>query len=78
MALFTLVRHSAFAEAANPAYENALEAAEVEHAYTNEVQSVGGLLYPSRTEAEAAIPGARGYFSHLRIAGAEVFVSLRR
>ena len=75
--MFTLVRHSAFAAAANPAYEDALEVAEVTHAATYQVKAVGGTLFGSRAEAEAAIEGARGYFSHLRIGGAEVFIALR-
>lgn len=75
--MFTLVRHSAFAAAANPAYEDALEVAEVTHAATYQVKAAGGALFASRAEAEAAIEGARGYFSHLRIGGAEVFIPLR-
>jgi hypothetical protein len=74
--MFTLVRHSAFAEAANPAYEDALEVAEVDHASTYRVKAAGGVLFASRAEAEAAIAGARGYFAHLRIGGAELFVPL--
>lgn len=75
--MFTLVRHSAFATAANPAYEDAVEVAEVTHAATYQVKAAGGVLFASRAEAEAAVEGARGYFSHLRIGGAEVFVPLR-
>lgn len=78
MTLFTLVRHSAFAAAADPAYEDALETAEVRHAGSYAVQAAGGLLFASREEAQAAIAGARGYFGHLRIGGAELFVPLRR
>lgn len=75
--MFTLVRHSAFATAANPAYEDAVEVAEVTHAATYQVKAAGGVLFASRAEAEAAVEGARGYFSNLRIGGAEVFVPLR-
>lgn len=75
--MFTLVRHSAFATAANPAYEDAVEVAEVTHADSYRVKAAGGVLFASRAEAEAAVEGARGYFSHLRIGGAEVFVPLR-
>lgn len=77
MTLFTLVRHSAYAAAANPDYEEALEVAELTHAATYQVKAAGGALFASRAEAEAAIPGAQGHFSHLRIAGAEVFVPHR-
>jgi len=74
--MFTLVRHSAFAQAANPEYEDAVEVAEVDHAQSYRVKAAGGLLFATRADAEAAIPGARGYFSHLRVSGAEVFLPL--
>jgi hypothetical protein len=72
--MFTLVRHSAFAAAADPAYEDALEVAELTHAATYQVKAAGGRLFASRAEAEAALLGAQGHFSNLRIGGAEVFV----
>ena len=72
--MFTLVRHSAFAQAANPDYEEALEVAELTHEASDRVKAAGGRLFASRAEAEAAIAGARGHFCHLRIGGAEVFV----
>ena len=72
--MFTLVRHSAFTQAANPAYEEALEVAEVTHADSYRVKAVGGALFASRAEAEAAVDRARGHFANLRIGGAEVFV----
>jgi hypothetical protein len=74
MAWFTLVRHAAYAAAANPDFEDALEAAELDHAATYRVRAAGGAIYDSREAAEAAIPGARGHFATLRIAGSEVFV----
>jgi hypothetical protein len=74
MPRYTLVRHSAYAEAANPAYEDRLEVAELDHPAEYRVRAAGGTLYDSREAAEAAIPGARGHFANLRIAGAEVFV----
>ena len=75
--MFTLVRHSAFTQAANPAYEEALEVAEVTHADSYRVKAAGGRLFASRAEAEAAVDGARGHFANLRIGEAEVFVPLR-
>lgn len=74
MPRFTLVRHAAYAAAANPDYEDRLEVAELDHAAEYRVRAAGGLLFDSRQAAEAAIPGARGHFAHLRIGGAEVFV----
>ena len=74
MTAYTLVRHSAYATAADPAFEDALEPAALDQAAVYRVRAAGGTIYASRAEAEAAIPGARGYFANLRIAGAEVFV----
>ncbi len=53
-----------------------MEVAEVDHAQSYRVKAAGGLLFATRADAEAAIPGARGYFSHLRVSGAEVFLPL--
>ncbi len=74
MTQYVLVRHSAYALAANPAFEDALETAEVDTVRAYAVRAAGATLYPSRETAEAAIPGARGHFSHVRVGGAEVFV----
>ncbi len=74
MTMFTLVRHSAFAMAADPAFEEALEVAELSQPDSYRVKAAGGRLFASRAEAEAALAGARGHFSNLRIGGAEVFV----
>jgi hypothetical protein len=52
--MFTLVRHSAFAQAANPEYEDAVEVAEVDHAQSYRVKAAGGLLFATRADAEAA------------------------
>jgi hypothetical protein len=71
---YTLVRHSAYAQAANPAFEEALEAWPVGRADAVRVRAAGGLLWPTRAAAEAAIPAARGHFSSLRLGGAELFV----
>ena len=74
MTHYVLVRHSAYTTAADPAYEDALEPAPVSDAQIYRVRAAGGTLYPSRAEAEPAIPGATGYFANLRIGGAELFV----
>lgn len=74
MTQYALVRHSAYAQAANPDFEDALEIAEVDTVRAYAVRAVGATLYPTREAAQAAIPGARGHFSHVRIGGAEVFV----
>jgi hypothetical protein len=71
---YTLVRHSAYAQAADPAFEEALEPAALDQTAIYRVRAAGGPIFPSRAEAEAAIPGARGHFANLRIGGAEVFV----
>lgn len=74
MTQYVLVRHSAYATAADPAFEDALEPAAVDAVQGYRVRAAGGTLYPSRAAAEAAIPSARGYFATLRIAGAELFI----
>lgn len=71
---FTLVRHSAYTQAANPAYEEALEAWPVDRAQAVRVRAAGGRLWPTREAAEADIPNVRGHFSSLRIGGGELFV----
>ena len=75
MIQYVLVRHSAYATAADPAFEDALEPAAVDAPQSYRVRAAGGTLYPSRAAAEAAIPGASGYFATLRIAGAELFIN---
>ena len=74
MSQFTLVRHSLFAVAADPRYEELLEPCELTAEQAYRVRAAGGLLFPSLPAAEAAIAGQRGHFSSLRIRGAEVFV----
>ena len=74
MTAYVLVRHSAYAVAADPAFEDALEPAAVDAAQSYRVRAAGGTLYPSRAAAEAAIPDASGYFASLRIGGAELFI----
>ncbi len=75
MMQFTLVRHSAYATAADPAFEDALEVCEVDRNQAYRVRAAGGALFLTRDAAQAAIAGARGYFSSLRMNGAEVFIA---
>jgi hypothetical protein len=75
---FTLVRHSGYAQAADPAYEEALQPWPVDRGQAARVRAAGGMLWPSREAAEAAIPAARGHFSALRIGGAELFIPAGR
>lgn len=72
--LYTLVRHSGYAIAADPAFEEALEPCPVDRAQAHRVRAAGGLLFQSRVAAEAAIAGARGHFATLRLNGADLFV----
>lgn len=83
---FTLVRHSAFAQAADPAFEEAVEVCEVTGRQAYLVRAAGGRLWTERAPAAAladalnvalrgpAGAGRRGYFSSLRIAGADLFI----
>lgn len=82
MAGFTLVRHGAYALGGDAAFESAVEVCELsgEHAYR--VKAAGGVVYSTRDAAEAAAMAvnhagslrARGYFSSLKIGGAEIHV----
>jgi hypothetical protein len=74
MTQFALLRHSRYAVAADPAYEDAIEVCEVDVHQAYRVRGAGGVLFPTRQAAEDAMRGARGHFSSLRISGAEVFV----
>ena len=74
MAQFTLVRHSAYAVAADPAFEDAVEVCELDIQQSYRVRVAGGTLYSTREAAQTAVAGARGHFSSLRMNGAEVFV----
>ena len=82
MTAFTLVRHSGYAVGGNPAFESAVEVCEVTDHQSYTVRAAGGALYPTREAAhvaEASVNAAvrskeRGYFSNLRIAGAEIHV----
>jgi hypothetical protein len=71
---FTLVRHSAYAEAGNPDFEDAVEARELTREQAYKVRAAGGVLFPTREAAEQAVPNARGSFSSLRIGSAEIHV----
>ena len=74
MTQFTLVRHSQYAAAADPNFEEAVEVCELNVHQVYRVRAAGGALYPSQQAALASLPRGRGHFSSLRINGAEVFV----
>ena len=87
MSRYTLVRHSAYAVGGDADFEDAVEAREVTEIQVYRIQAASGVLLPSlaaaRTAAEMANfppgtartrPNAAGYFSNLRIGGAEIYV----
>lgn len=76
MAQFTLVRHGGYAVAGDPALEDAVEAIEITDAQVYTVKRAGGRVFATLAEAVAAeaTAGVSGYFSSLRIAGAEIHV----
>ena len=73
MTQFTLVRHSRYAEAADPNFEDAIEVCVLNAQQAYRVRAAGGALYVSRQAAMAAA-GGRGHFSSLSINGAEIFI----
>jgi hypothetical protein len=75
---YTLVRHTNYTTAADLAFEEALEPWPVDRAQAVRVRAAGGSLWPTRAEAEAAIPGAAGHFSSLRLGPSELFVPTKR
>ena len=90
MTEFTLVRHSRYAEGANPDYEGAVEILELGTGEASLVRSAGGTVFATRQAAELAEhlanqpagpppprASAPGFFSSLRIGGAEVYVDAR-
>lgn len=76
MGQFTLVRHRGYAVAGDPALESAVEAIEITDAQVYTVKRAGGRVFTTLAEAVAAeaLAGTVGYFSSLRIAGAEIHV----
>jgi len=85
--LFTLVRHSGYSVGANPAFEDAVEVRELTIRQHYVVRAAGGVVFTTREAAQqgedaANYPNglksgrayASGYFSSLRVSGAEVFV----
>ena len=90
MTEFALVRDRRYTDGANPDYEGAVEAVELGLGQASLVRSAGGTVFATRQAAElaahlanqAAGPGpgrvgAPGYFSSLRIGGAEIYVDAR-
>lgn len=87
MTEFTLVRDRRYTDGANPDYEGAVEAVELGLGQASLVRSAGGTVFATRQAAELAVylanqavgpapgrVGAPGYFSSLRIGGAEIYV----
>jgi hypothetical protein len=87
MTHYTLVRHSGYAVAGNPRFEQAVELCEIDHAQAYRVRAAGGVVfdtYEAAKAAEAAVnfpssvegvhPKIQGYFSNLRIQGAEIYL----
>ena len=76
MTQFTLIRHSRYAVAADPNFEEAVEVCELNIHQAYRVRAAGGPLFATREAAQDAAVGTapRGHFSSLRIAGAEVFI----
>ncbi len=81
MTEFTLVRHRRYTEGADPDYEGAVEAVELGVGQASLVRSACGTVFASQQAAEFAehLTNQRtgqqpGYFSSLRIGGAEIYV----
>lgn len=84
MSQFTLVRHSAYALGADASFEDAVNARELTAQEAYLVRGAGGLLFPTLAAAQQAANaanatnGVSGYFSNLRIAGAEIYLPYRK
>jgi hypothetical protein len=85
---YTLVRHSAYSVAGNPRFEQAVELFEITPLQAYRVRAAGGVVLDGHQAAQAAEaaanfpadtkgvhPRAQGYFSNLRIRGAEIYVN---
>jgi hypothetical protein len=90
MSRYTLVRHSGYSVAGNPHFEHAVELFEINPSQAYRVRAVGGLVLDSYEAAQAAETAAnfpagtkgidarvQGYFSNLRIRGAEIYVNAK-
>jgi hypothetical protein len=84
---YTLVRHSAYAVGGNPDFESAVELLELNTHQAYRVRAAGGLVFDTLaaaahgaatanfpTGATRTAPNASGYFSSLRIGGAELYL----
>lgn len=87
MSKFALVRHSGYAVGGDAAFENAVEACELNVHQDYRVRAAGGTVYATREAAQSAAeeanfpagnlrsaPNVAGYFSSLRIGGAELYL----
>jgi hypothetical protein len=82
MTEFTLVRHGGYAVGGDTAFEGAVEVCEITEKQAYLVRAAGGMVFTTREAAQAAehavnttknVAGA-GFFSSLRIGGAEIHV----
>jgi hypothetical protein len=87
MTQYTLVRHSGYTAAGNPQFEQAVELCEIDKPQAYRVRAAGGVVFDTYEAAKAAEatanfpssvegihPKIKGYFSNLRIQGAELYV----
>ncbi len=87
MSRFALVRHSSYAVGGNADFEDAVEVFELSTHDDYRVRAAGGTVFATREAAEAAaaaanypdgrtgaVANAPGYFSSLRLGGAEIYV----
>jgi hypothetical protein len=87
MTYYALVRHSGYTVAGNPKFEQAVELCEIDNPESYRVRAAGGVVFDSREAAQAAEaaanfpsgikgirPNVQGYFSNLRVQGAEIYV----
>ena len=88
MTYYALVRHSGYTVAGNPKFEQAVELCEIDNPQAYRVRAAGGVVFDNYEAAKAAEeaanfpssvegihPKVNGYFSNLRIQGAEIYVN---
>ena len=87
MSQYTLVRHSGYAAGGNRDFEDAVQVCELNAHQVYLVRASGGALFATQEAAQRAAssnnypngathapPNVSGYFSSLRIGGAEIYV----
>ena len=86
MVYYTLVRHCAYSVAANPQSEDAVELREIDRPQAYRVRAAGGVVFETFEAGQAAEaaansptgakrPQSQGYFSSIRIGGAEIYLN---